>query len=218
MRRRVLAVPAAVVLGLLGACGSDDARQAAVATPAGSDTPVVTLHSRPDAPSPSCSGLDVPLIPAPAGEAAAKRAMPGLDVGCLDGGAGLNLRQLRGPALVNAWASWCGPCSQEMPFLVAAQAAVGDAVRFVGLNISDDAADARAWNAYHGVTWPSLRDADGRSRARLRYAGPPVSFFVRSDGGIAGVHYGAFTSTAQVREALAKYLGVGGEKSSEAPA
>jgi thiol-disulfide isomerase/thioredoxin len=206
------------MLGLLGACGSESAQSTTVATPAGSDSPVVTLHSRPDAPSPSCAGLDTPLAPPAPGEAAAKRAMPGLDVGCLGEGAGLNLRQLRGPALVNAWASWCGPCSEEMPFLVATHAAVGDTVRFVGLNISDDAADARAWNAYHGVTWPSLRDADGRSRARLRYPGPPVSFFVRSDGGIAGVHYGAFTSTAQVREALAEYLGIAGEKSSEAPA
>ena len=62
------------------------------------------------------------------------------------------------------------------------------------------------------------RSATGKSRARLRFAGPPVTFFVRPDGRIAGVHYGAFTSTEQVREAVAKYLGIESGSSSEAPA
>lgn len=209
---------AALLLGLLAACGTDATAPTAVASPTSSAQSVVTLHSRPDAPAPACTGLDVALGTPAATQPAAKRLMPDLDLGCLDEGEGLNLMQLRGPALVNAWASWCRPCSQEMPYLVAVEAELRDRVRFVGLNISDDAADARAWNAYHQVRWPSLRDADGKSRARLRFAGPPVSFFVRSDGAIAGVHYGAFTSIEQVREALAEYLGIASATSSEAPA
>jgi thiol-disulfide isomerase/thioredoxin len=217
MRSATLGAPAVLLLGLLGACGSDAGESAAVATPAGSEQPVVTLHSRPDAPAPACTGLDVAL-PASGKAAPRKRALPDLELGCIDGGAGLNLANVRGPALVNVWASWCGPCAAEMPHLVAVEAAVRKQVRFVGLNISDDPADARTWNAYHQVTWPSLRDASGKSRARLRFAGPPVTFFVRPDGGIAGVHYGAFTSTEQVREALATYLGIESGTSSEAPA
>ena len=209
MRRGTLAVPAILALGLLGACGSDATAPAAVATPVGSDRPVVTLHSRPDAPAATCAGLDValPTSGTHSSDTAApgERALPDLRLDCLDGGTGLSLAALRGPALVNAWASWCGPCSEEMPHLVAVEAALRDRVRFIGLNISDDPADARTWNAFHQVTWPSLRDPSGKSRARLRFAGPPVTFFVRPDGRIAGVHYGAFTSTEQVREALAKY-------------
>lgn len=215
MRRWTLGVPAALLLGLVGACGSGATQPAAVATPGGSDQPVVTLHSRPDAPSPPCTGLDSPLR-GTATAAPSKSSLPDLALGCIDGGSGLSLAKLRGPAVLNAWASWCGPCSQEMPYLVAVEATVRDRVRFVGLNISDDAADARTWNEFHQVTWPSLRDATGKSRARLRFAGPPVTFFVRPDGGIAGVHYGAFTSTEQVREALATYLGIESGTSSEA--
>jgi len=88
-------------------------------------------------------------------------------------------------------------------------------VRFVGLNLSDNPADARVWNDYFDVGWPSLRDPNARIRGPLRVPGPPVTFFLRSDGGVAGVHYGAFTSTGEVREALAKYLGV--DSSAERP-
>jgi hypothetical protein len=80
-------------------------------------------------------------------------------------------------------------------------------VRFIGLDLSDDPADARAWNAFHGVQWPSLADPNSSVRGPLRVVGPPVTFFVRSDGTVAGVHYGAFTSTAEVRAAVEKQLG-----------
>ncbi|MGQ0845180.1 MAG: TlpA family protein disulfide reductase [Sporichthyaceae bacterium] len=215
---RVRTPAAATLLVLLAGCGSS-ARVAeptptfegVAATPGGRSP--VTLHSRPDSTSPPCTGLDAPLPDAPLG-ARAERALPDLDLACLGAGDGLNLKQLRGPAVLNVWASWCRPCAQEMPYLVEAEAALRDRVRFVGLNLSDDGADARTWNAYHGVGWPSLRDVDGRIRGPLGVPGPPVSFFVGTDGAIAGVHYGAFTSAAQVREALAKYLGIEGSKTS----
>jgi thiol-disulfide isomerase/thioredoxin len=108
---------------------------------------------------------------------------------------------------LNVWASWCGPCAQEAPYLVDAHRALGDAVRFLGVDLADDPADARAWDAFHHVDWPSLADPTSAVRGPLHVSGPPVTFFVRSDGTVAGVHYGAFTSTDEVRAAVEKQLG-----------
>ena len=62
--------------------------------------------------------------------------------------------------------------------------------------------------AFHGVPWPSLTDRKGASQGPLRVPGPPVTLFVNSEGSIVGVHYGQFTSAAQVQDAIAEHLGV----------
>jgi len=196
----------ALAAALLAGCGSAS----------GSSTAVVTSHSTvtaapvisgADAASVPCTGLTTPL-PGPA--AAATRSgdrLPGLSLSCLGGGPVVRLADLRGPAVLNVWASWCGPCAQEIPYLLAAHRALGPTVRFVGLDLADDPADARAWNALHQVDWPSLRDPDGSIRGPLRVPGPPVTFFIGSDGGVIAVHYGAFTSTDDVRQEVARRLG-----------
>jgi len=39
-------------------------------------------------------------------------------VSCLDGNSTFDLGQIKGPALINVWGSWCWPCQQEMPLFV----------------------------------------------------------------------------------------------------
>lgn len=202
--------------GLLAGCGSHamatggTVAPSPASSPAAAVVPVATVNMRPDAPSPACTGLDTAL-PAPAGpgsRAEPRRTLPGIELPCLGPGAPVRLADLRGPAVLNVWASWCGPCAAEIPFLVEANRELGSRVRFVGVDLTDEPPDARAWNAFHDVGWPSLRDPDGAIRGPLRVPGPPVTFFIRSDGTLAAVHYGAFTSADEVREAVAKNLGV----------
>jgi thiol-disulfide isomerase/thioredoxin len=195
------------LLGLLAACGSHAVGSTTVGPTTTAATPsaaAATVNSRPDGPSVPCTALATPL---PGGSTGSGGRLPALRLDCLGGGAPMRLADLRGPALLNLWASWCGPCAEEAQYLVAAHQALGDAVRFVGLDLSDDPADARAWNAYHQVGWPSLEDPNSTVRGPLHVPGPPVTFFVRSDGTVAGVHYGAFTSTDEVRAAVEKQLG-----------
>lgn len=77
----------------------------------------------------------------------------------------LALSSYRGAVVVlNFWGSWCAPCRLEGPFL--ANMSTDDAakgVRFVGINVRDDAASARAYLQNIGSTYPSFFDApDGR--------------------------------------------------------
>jgi cytochrome oxidase Cu insertion factor (SCO1/SenC/PrrC family)/thiol-disulfide isomerase/thioredoxin len=66
------------------------------------------------------------------------------------------IRALRGyPIVMNIWASSCGPCRAEFGLLGAASALYGRRVAFLGVDLADNASDARAFLAQHPVSYPS---------------------------------------------------------------
>ncbi len=72
--------------------------------------------------------------------------------------------------VINVWGSWCGPCIQETPDLeeVAGEMQeAGEPVQFVGVNIRDSIPTALAFQERYGVSYPSLQDDGGRTRAQL---------------------------------------------------
>lgn len=84
--------------------------------------------------------------------------------GTLLDGAKLDLASLRGQVVVvNVWGSWCGPCNEEAPALVAAYGQLQPKdVRFVGIDTRDPSvAAAKQFVTNHDQTWPSLTDDDG---------------------------------------------------------
>lgn len=100
---------------------------------------------------------------------AARRPAPTMSGRTLDG-ARLSTADLKARLLVvNVWASWCGPCEEEAPTLAAVDAEFRDrGVRFVGINVRDDLASAREFNARFSIRYPSIVDQDGSIAARLR--------------------------------------------------
>lgn len=93
-----------------------------------------------------------PRQPAPAdviGRPAPKLVLSGIEGGRID------LDGYRGKTvLLNFWASWCGPCIEEMPILDAfALAHAGDGIVVVGVAV-DDAGDARRFLTRHPVSYP----------------------------------------------------------------
>ncbi len=134
--------------------------------------------------------------------------LPELTLPCLGPGGTVDLAELRGPAVVNVWASWCGPCRAELPVLAEVARATAGRVAFWGITVLDDsAAAADALNTF-GVPYPSLVDATGSTRAGLRWVGPPLTLFVRADGSIAHRVPGAIPDAGTLRGLLREHLGV----------
>lgn len=112
------------------------------------------------------------------------------------------LVELRGrPALVNIWASWCGPCRDEAPHLRAAHEEYGDRVQFLGVDILDARGDARAFIEEFGWTYPSVFDVTGAIRDGLGLVGQPVTLFYDAEGQLVDTWIGPLTLGA-LRERL----------------
>ena len=116
------------------------------------------------------------------------------------------LAQLRGtPAVVNIWASWCGPCKDEAPALAAAARSFGDRVQFLGVDIQDGRSGAQDFIDRYGWTYPSVADPDGAIRDDLGFAGVPETLFYDADGRVAARSTGPVTTSmlrARIRSLL----------------
>lgn len=96
------------------------------------------------------------------------------------------LGQLRGtPAVVNLWASWCGPCREEAPILAEAAKTFGSRVQFLGVDVLDARGSAQAFVAQYRWPYPSVYDASGAIRDSLRFVGLPGTIFYDRSGEVA---------------------------------
>ena len=102
------------------------------------------------------------------------------------------------PLLVNVWASWCGPCIEEMPELQRFAAEQGgNGVQVVGIAL-DDPASVAAFLKRVPVAYPILIDAPGPADAGVRLGNPrgvlPYSVLVSADGRLLKQRIGPFAS------------------------
>ena len=105
------------------------------------------------------------------------------------GGPSLELAELRGPAVVNLWATWCAPCRRELPDFQAASEE-HHSVRFVGVDIGEDPAAAQAFLDDLGVTFPQYADEEAELTDALGTAALPVTLIVDDDGLVTTTHIG----------------------------
>ncbi|MGH6957228.1 MAG: DsbE family thiol:disulfide interchange protein [Caulobacteraceae bacterium] len=101
----------------------------------------------------------------------------------LAGGPPVAIRsQIRGPTLVNFFASWCVPCAEETPTLAALKA---EGVRIVGVAWEDDPAKASGFLARYGDPYQTvLVDRSGRAGIDFGVTGVPETYLVNAEGRI----------------------------------
>ena len=104
----------------------------------------------------------------------------------LDGKGDLALESLRGKTVVlNFWASWCGPCRDEMPLLQQGSERWRDrSVVFVGIDIDDLRSDARSFLERFGVTYANVYEGKSSTVGRYGVTGVPETYFIDAAGKI----------------------------------
>jgi peroxiredoxin len=107
-------------------------------------------------------------------------------------GENLRLSEYRGEVvMINFWATWCGPCRQEMPLLdelYSRYERVG--FNLLGVNIDDDSSRAMKMVADLGVSFPVLFDARKEVSKLYQVNAMPVTVLVDRDGNVRHVHHG----------------------------
>jgi peroxiredoxin len=143
----------------------------------------------------------VPAI-APAG------AAPDFTLRTMDG-PNVRLQEQRGRVvMVNFWATWCGPCRQEMPQLNRLYEKYrASGFVLLGVNVDDDARKAAEVAAKLGVKFPVLLDTDKAVSKRYDLATMPSTVIIDRDGTVRYVHRGYLsgyedTYEKQIRELL----------------
>jgi cytochrome c biogenesis protein CcmG/thiol:disulfide interchange protein DsbE len=117
------------------------------------------------------------------------------------------LAALRGhPVVVNKWASWCGPCREEFPYLQHLSARFGKRVAFVGVDADDSDAAARTFLGEFPIPYPSYTDPDEDISQLLdATVGFPASVFYDSSGELVFTKQGQYASEADFAADIRRY-------------
>lgn len=125
----------------------------------------------------------------------------------LDGG-NMKLSDLRGKAvLLNFWATWCGPCKIETPWLVEMQQQYGSqGLQIVGVAMDNSGKDDIAKFAKDmGMNYPILLGKEAVGDEYGGVLGLPESFFIGRDGKIVD-HIVGLRGKAEIEDSIKKAL------------
>ena len=107
-------------------------------------------------------------------------------------GKNTRLKELRGQVvLVNFWASWCGPCRQEMPLLddiYKKYSKLGFVI--LGINVEQDSSKAKTYLRDVPVTFPILYDTQNTLTKLYDVNAMPTTVIVDRNGNVRYIHQG----------------------------
>jgi thiol-disulfide isomerase/thioredoxin len=129
----------------------------------------------------------------------------------IDGGGDAFHSQLDGlhghPAVVNVWASWCGPCRLEFPDFQTVAADRGTEVAFLGVDTDDSADAANTFLDELPLPYPSISDPDSDVKDELKLRGLPGTAFYDENGELVYLKQGPYLSEDDLQADIDKYLG-----------
>jgi peroxiredoxin len=118
----------------------------------------------------------------------------------------ITLSALRGRAvLLNFWATWCGPCRFEMPFL---QELYKDSkwqargLLILAVNLQESDTVVRKFLAENALSFAVLLDTGGEAARLYNVASIPTTYIIGKDGIIKNSRIGAFTNKTQIEQTL----------------
>jgi len=188
---RLLLAPALLGLLLVGCTDADGSSDAAASTPV---TEVATVLQ--------------PCPQQPDDRAVGAQTLPAVTLDCLGGGA-LDLGRAPGtPTVVNLWASWCGPCREELPVMQEFADAAAGQVHVVGVISKDGVPQADSFAGEAGVTFPGAFDGEGRLMAELGLPGLPATYFLDAEGALVHTETGPVDSLDELEGLVDEHLGV----------
>jgi len=119
-----------------------------------------------------------------------------------------SLSELRGkPVILNFWATWCGPCVNEMPYLQqVCEEWSAKGVMLLAINIDASSSEASQFLQAHELSLSVLlgAKADVAARYNIRYI--PTTFFIDKDGIIQAVKVGAFPNKEAIEADLNRIM------------
>jgi cytochrome c biogenesis protein CcmG/thiol:disulfide interchange protein DsbE len=117
------------------------------------------------------------------------------------------IKALKGhPIVVNKWASWCGPCRFEFPFLQQAGVRYGKQVAFLGLDSGDNNDDATTFLKRFPLTYPSYVDRKTRVAQHFGIAQAyPTTMYYDAAGKMQYAHQGNYRDEAALVADIKRY-------------
>lgn len=107
--------------------------------------------------------------------------------------------------LLNFWATWCKPCTKEMPAMQAAYDQLKDeGFVVIAINELEDLDRVRAHIAEHGHTFPVWMDSDNKVANMYGVVGLPVSVFIDESGRVREYVKGSLLTAAKIHQSVAR--------------
>ena len=108
------------------------------------------------------------------------------------GGGTVSLSGYRGNfVLLNFWATWCGPCREEMPSMEQLSRNFGgQGFTILAVNQKESAAQVTKYMKTHGLNFSAPLDLDGRVNTAYRVYGIPVTYLIDGGGNAIGMKSG----------------------------
>jgi thiol-disulfide isomerase/thioredoxin len=151
--------------------------------------------------------LALPASPTPVEGTTVGNLAPDFQVQDVDGKP-VSLSELRGkPAILNFWATWCGPCVHEMPYLQqVCEEWSTKGLMLLAINIDASSSEVSQFLQTHELSLSVLLGAktDVAAKYNIRYI--PTTFFIDKDGIIQAVKVGAFANKETIEAELSKIM------------